>query len=284
MLQRICENFTGGNFMGRGQQMRFNPDNLKRLQTEGRLPNWLEAIARDYEIYFSGNSIPDDKTGLTPNQKYFNNEHPERRACGWDLLVNVFEPLDDAHRLEHGQIQFQINGQRLKYWVGTPMQVDADFVKRYEGNKFRIRFNPSDPSVVGLYSEKWEFVSVAVQKHEFSQNPKALTGDERTALNYNLEADKLLQKSGITEYEELKTDLEETGALTYIDWDTKLKEHVQRDTLQTMWSDINELGILNTKRERLENKKSQATKQTITIEQRPNHFFQDDEAAQALLD
>jgi hypothetical protein len=281
MLQRTMPNFLGGNFMGRGQQMRFNPDNLKQLQRENKLPTWLQAIAKDFEIFMSANSLPDAK-GKTPNDYYHYSQHEKRQICGVKDLVNVFDPLsNDNYLLEHGEISFDYQRQSYQYWVGTPMEADMDFFKRNEGNKFKIRFNPCDPSVIGLYSERWEFVSVAVRKHQFSQNPKALTSDERTALDKNWEGDKALQTWGIQEYNRLKTEVEQSGELTFIDWDTKLKEAVQKDTLSTMWHDVQHLGILDAERKRLK-PKQQRIETPAPVEKQ--HFFADAALAQSLLD
>lgn len=283
MLQRMMPNFLGGNFMGRGQQMRFNADNLKQLQRENKLPSWLQAIAKDYEVFMSNNSMPDAK-GKTPNALYQQSSHEKRQVCGVKDLVNVFDPLsNDNYQLEHGEISFDFQKQTYQYWVGTPMEADMDFFKRHEGNKFKIRFNPCDPSVIGLYSERWEFISVAVRKHQFSQNPKALTGEERSALNKNLEGDKALQTWGVQEYNRLKTEVEQNNELTYIDWDTKLKEAVQKDTLSTMWVDVDKVGILDAERKRLAPKPPKgAVLSPAPVEKQ--HFFADAEWTKSLLD
>jgi hypothetical protein len=283
MLQRTCENFTGGNFTGRGKQMRFNVDTLKGLQRDKRLPTWLEVIAKDYEAFFSANSLP-NKKGITPNQLYDQSHHEARFSCSTQDLVNVFDPLDSPPtRLEHGTIKFQHDGATYQYWVGTAMEVNAEFVKRHEGNKFRIRFNPADPSVIGLYTECWEFVSLAVEKHQFSPNPKALTSDERLALNGNLAADKALRTWGQTEFETMKADMEAAGELTYIDWNTKLKEAVQKDELNNMWRDVDKVGILDGTRSRLKPKNQHDTTPSV-IETTQPHFFADSELARQLLD
>jgi transposase InsO family protein len=282
MLQRIMPNFTGGNFMGRGQQMRFNPDNLKALQKKGELPNWLQTVAKDYEIFMSHNSMP-NKKGKTPNELYGASVHEKRCVLTLPSLVQVFDPLsDNNYRMEHGQIQFEHNKQRYQYWVGTPMEADIEFFKCNEGNRFKIRFNPADPSVIGLFSERWEFISVAVRKHQFSQNPKALTDEERKAVLHNLAGDKALQAWGVEQYKALQADTESRGALTHIDWDTKLKEAVQMDTLSTMWEDVEHLGILNSERKRLQ-PKTQAHTNSIAPEEKAN-FFSDDNLAKSLLD
>lgn len=282
MLQRTAANFTGGNFLGRGKQMRVNVDNLKRLQREQNLPTWLQAIAHDYEVFFSTNSMP-DKHGRTPNQKYADSHHDNRWTCSTKDLVNVFDPLESPTRMEHGTIQFQNGGQSFQYWVGTAMEVDLEFVKRHNGNKFRVRFNPSDPSVIGLYTERWEFVSVAVQKHAFSPNPKALTSDERTALNKNLKGDKALRQWGVEAYNELKQATEAKGELSHIDFMTRLKEAVQKDELNTLWEDVDKVGILDSGRTRLQSKTQRQNTPSV-IEQKAAHFFANDELAQQLLD
>lgn len=293
LLQRFCENFAGGNFMGRGQQMRFNPDNLKRLEQEGKLPTWLAGVGQDFTLFMAGNSII-GKDGKTPTERYEQSTHAERRIGSLKLLVNVFEPRKDLYTYHNGQILFRHNGQDLTYWVGSHMAIDEDFYRRHEGNKFRIRFNPDDASIVGLYSEKWDFVAVAHQKHKFGQNPKALTTDERLALNHNLAVEKRLNTEGATGLKQIKEAMAARQELTYIDYQLKTKDDLQGDELQELYHQVSLLGILDKDRTPLTPKGnfgqmglSTATKQTTLRAEttaQTQHFFQDDEAAQALLD
>ncbi len=284
VLQRFCENFAGGNFMGRGQQMRFNPDNLKRLEQEGKLPTWLEGIGQDFTLFMAGNSIV-GKDGKTPNERYSQSEHAERRTGSLKLLVNVFEPRKDLYTYHNGQILFRHNGQDLTYWVGSHLEIDEDFYRRHEGNKFRIRFNQDDASIIGLYSEKWDFVAVAHQKHKFGQNPKALSTDERLALNHNLAVEKRLNTEGATGLKQIKEAMTARQELTYIDYQLKTKDDLQGDELNELYHQVSLLGILDKERKPMNG--NTATKQkTLRAETtaQTQHFFQDDEAAQALLD
>jgi transposase InsO family protein len=284
-LQRMYPHFAGGNFMGRGKQMRFNPDTLKTLKHEGKLPTWLEAVAQDYVVFMAWNSLT-GKDGLSPNERYGTSFHPERRTCSTQLLVNAFTPRDGTFTYQNGQILFKHRGETLTYWVGTHLEIDADFWRQNDGNTFKVRFNSDDPSLIGLYSEQWEFKAVAYQKHKFAPNPKAMTTDERTAWRNNLAIGKALITEGVTNYQELKADMTAKGELTYIDWETKTKAAMHADTYAAMGEEIEHLGILDKDRQKRAPKSPKGTfteTEQAALPQTP-HFFEDDAMALALSD
>ncbi len=281
VLQRFCENFAGGNFMGRGQQMRFNPDTLKRLEAEGKLPSWLEAVTTDFTLFMATNSVI-GKDGMSPNERYAQSAHTDRRSLSLDLLVRVFTPRKGNYTYHNGQILFRHNGQDLTYWVGSHLQIDEDFYRRHEGNKFQVRFNPDDASIIGLYSEQWEFIAVAHQKYKFPQNPKAFTADERAALNHNLAVEARLHTEGQTGLKTLKAEMTANNEPTYIDYALKTKDAIAADTWEAMRQQIDHLGILDKDRNPMRANKNQTVEPAET--EKRTHIFQDDEFMKSLLD
>lgn len=219
------DNFAGGNITRRGTEKSFNPDVVKAMKKEGRMPTSDQTGLQMWAAIEVVNNTRHEKDGKTPNERYANDAHPSRRKATTPLVAAAFWELRPrAIRYENGGIEMQTGKNRLQYHVGTAMVEDYQFKVRNEGKRFFIRENPNDRSVIALYDDNDRFVEAAVLKHGFSLLPDVRTDGEGEAWRIGMAQNKQYLADGQTAFQEAKERLEAENLPTEFDFMTLNKE------------------------------------------------------------
>ncbi len=215
---RGFDNFAGGNITRRGTEKSFNPDVVKRMQKEGRMPTSSQTIVQVWAaVEILNNTVGSD--GQTPNVIYEKCDDVNRRKATIEIVSAAFwKHRTRSIRYEMGGIKMQVGELTLQYWVGSPMVEDYEFKRKNEGKSFEVRYNPDDLSMIALYNKDGSYIDKAVLKHEYSLLPDFRADGEGEAFGIMQTQNKRFIEEGVREYKEAEQRLKNQDLPTEFDF------------------------------------------------------------------
>jgi hypothetical protein len=208
-LMRSMPNFVGGNITARSLKSRANPDYLKRLLASGGVPDLgtcLDQMRLVIEVF---NHKKTAKLGMTRAKAYALGTGESRRSNDLSIVALFWVKRPQDYQYTAGGIAFELERKRYEYVVEDERGVESvGFRAKHLGERFWIRYNPDDLSVVHLYNKNDVHVAQANERYLFQALP---TVGEAGRLRTNWDNRKNEVKDGLSAAKALREENERMG-------------------------------------------------------------------------
>ena len=161
--------FRGSNITSPSIEFKANPDHLKDLQKSGSLPTLYQALAQ-VELCVRKWNLEKNEEGLSRIERY-KSEHEARRPIEYSDMLQLFL-TQRPKPVKYGRegLVIEINKIRRRYIVRDENGSggDFDFRANHYGEKFDIRLDHDDMSMIFLY-QKGILKGIAHEKELFHE-------------------------------------------------------------------------------------------------------------------
>lgn len=199
--------FTGQNITARTLDSRPNMEFIEAHRDQ--LPTLEEVTRYVAEDIARWNSMSHPKSGKARMAMYQESTNPQAKAIDFLDMVELFWHITpSSSRYTNQGIRFERGGHRFEYEVYTDGAPSIEFLRRWTGASFRIKFDHEDLSRVLLYREdeagELRFVAIADAKRAYHRAAVDLLPGERAEIDVNLALRKEQQARIKAELEELR--------------------------------------------------------------------------------
>ncbi len=211
---RHLPNFKGGNITSPSIEKKANPDLLRSLYKEGKLPD-REGAKRQVEMLIQVHNNTKGKDGRTPAERYAD-QHEKRVALDYLTMVTAFwvERKKTARYSKDG-LTIEVGKVKHTYEVQSkPGIEDLEFRLRRLNDSFTVMYDPEDLGEICLYKDG-AWMATAARKHEFAMARVDIVEGEDSILKENLRRRKDYIERSRNEMEAINEAVEQLGFEEY---------------------------------------------------------------------
>ena len=200
MFRKVQEEYMAYDEAFTGMNIQSKTDQSKRVVANVIPYATKEDAIRAMELWFEVmNNTKDERTGMSPKEKYVATKNEEaRKMTDIDAFEILYEWNERTITMTGNGIKMQHNKREYIYDILTPEEsIDVAFYEQHVRRAFKVKYNPRDLSKIALYTTDERFVGIAVDKYKLAEAVQDYRPDERKKINETLEAKKIQKASAI---------------------------------------------------------------------------------------